>query len=239
MGADNCMYCFAVGMGCKDIIDSNSCDGELNCFADGCLNARKIIFSHFMRNCSEVSYSMFCFNSQNLFGCTGLNRKQYCIFNKQYTKEEYEKLVARIAQHMQKTGEWGKYFPATLSAFGYNETFAYDMEPISKDEAINRGFKWADYKQEVGVGEGDYVVCEVTGRPFRLIKQEIEFYKKQGIPLPRVHPDVRIERRYRVRNPNKFWRRACGKCGKNVVTTYDPKRPGVVYCEKCFLEEVY
>jgi hypothetical protein len=32
--------------------------------------------------------------------------KQYCILNKQYTKEEYEELVPKIIEHMKKTGEW-------------------------------------------------------------------------------------------------------------------------------------
>ena len=50
---------------------------------------------------------MFCCqNVANLFGCVGLKNKQYCILNKQYTKEEYETLVVRIIQQMQQTGEW-------------------------------------------------------------------------------------------------------------------------------------
>jgi len=31
---------------------------------------------------------------------------KYCILNKQYSKEEYEELVPKIIEHMQKTGEW-------------------------------------------------------------------------------------------------------------------------------------
>ncbi len=246
MGAENCRNNFIIGANCKDIIDCNSCGGELNCSADGVLNSQRILFSHFIRNCSEILYSMFCYNSQNLFGCTGLVRKQYCIFNKQYTKEEYEELVPRIIEHMIRVGEWGKYFPKKLSAFGYNESFAYDMDPLSKEEALKRGFNWSDYRQEAeigdfggGGGEANYIVCEVTGKPFKLIKQEVEFYKRQGIPFPKRHPDVRIERRYRIRNPNKFWERKCMKCGEDIVTTYDPKRPEIVYCEKCYLAELY
>lgn len=239
MGAENCRHSFVVGRQCKDIIDCNNADGELNCFTDGAMGSQRILFSHFIRNCSEVFYSMFCFNSQNLFGCTGLVRKQYCIFNKQYTKEEYEAIVPKIIEHMEKSREWGKYFPLKMSAFGYNETFAYDMWPLDKELALELGFKWSDYKQDVEVGEGDYVICEVTGRPFKLIKQEIEFYKKHGIPFPKVHPDVRIERRYRIRNPNEFWERNCANCGGKIVTTYDPKRPEIVYCEECYLKEVY
>jgi len=239
MGAENCRYSFFIGGQCKDIIDSSNCNGELNCFSDGVMNSRKILFSHFVRNCSEISYSMLCYNSQNLFGCTGLNRKQYCVFNKQYSKKEYEVLVSEIVEHMRKRGEWGKYFPVSMSAFGYNETFAYDMDPISKEEALKRGYKWSDYRQDSEVSGENCVVCEVTGRPFRLIKQEIDFYRKHGIPYPKKHPDVRIEQRYRIRNPNKFWIRSCGKCGDEIITTYDPKRPEVIHCEKCFLQSVY
>lgn len=239
MGAENCRHSFVIGRQCRDIIDSNNTDGELNCFADGAMASQKILFSHFIRNCSEIFYSIFCYNCQNLFGCTGLSRKQYCIFNEQYSKEEYENLVPKIIEHMQKTKEWGKYFPLEMSAFGYNETFAYDMNPLSKEEALKMGFKWSDYAQDTEIGGGDYILCEVTGKPFKLIKQEIEFYKKQGIPLPKKHPNVRIEQRYRVRNPNEFWERNCAKCGVKIVTTYDPKRPEIIYCEKCYLENVY
>lgn len=238
MGAENSRHCFVIGRGCKDVIDSNNTDGELNCFADGVMNSQRVLFTHFARNCSEIYYSMLCYNSQNLFGCTGLNRKQYCIFNKQYSKEDYEALVPKIVEHMVKNVEWGRYFPPELSAFGYNESFAYDMNPLTKEEALSFGYKWSDYRQDTEAS-GDCVICEVTGRPFKLIKQELDFYKKQGIPLPKVHPDVRIERRYRVRNPNKFWTRACAKCGKEIVTTYDPSKPEIVYCEECFLGEVY
>ena len=34
------------------------------------------------------------------FGCVGFKHKQYCILNKQYTKEEYEKLVQKIIKQM-------------------------------------------------------------------------------------------------------------------------------------------
>lgn len=259
MGGENCRHSFAVGRNCKDMIDCSSADGELNCFSDGMLNSQRILFSHFIRNCSEVFYSMYCYNSQNLFGCTGLVRKQYCILNKQYSKEEYEELVPKIIEHMKKlrvhgtsaqesgfagseayNQEWGKYFPLKMSAFGYNETFAYDMNPLSEEEALKLGFKWSDYQQELEVSQGEHVItCEVTGRNFKLIKQEIEFYEKHGIPLPKRHPNVRIEQRYRIRNPNEFWKRNCAKCNAEIVTTYDPKKPEIVYCEKCYLAEVY
>lgn len=49
---------------------------------------------------SNLYYSIECHNNNNIFGCSGLRNKEYCIFNKQYTKEEYEQLAARIIEHM-------------------------------------------------------------------------------------------------------------------------------------------
>jgi hypothetical protein len=43
------------------------------------------------------------------------------------------------------------------------------------------------------------LVCEVSGRPYRIIKQELEFYRKHNLPLPRRHPDVRHEERMKLR----------------------------------------
>jgi len=35
------------------------------------------------------------------------------------------------------------------------------------------------------------IECEVTNKPFRIIKQELEFYRKFNLPIPRKHPDIR------------------------------------------------
>ena len=40
---------------------------------------------------SNIEYSIYCTEAHNLFGCVGVRSKQYCILNKQYTKEEYKK----------------------------------------------------------------------------------------------------------------------------------------------------
>lgn len=48
----------------------------------------------------DVRYSMNCHSCDNCFGCIGLRHKSYCIFNKQYTKEDYELTVANVITHM-------------------------------------------------------------------------------------------------------------------------------------------
>src|SRR3989344_5161493 len=50
--------------------------------------------------CHNMLYCDSCRASSDCFGCFGiLSKKQYCILNKQYTKEEYEKLVPKIIAH--------------------------------------------------------------------------------------------------------------------------------------------
>jgi hypothetical protein len=98
-----------------------------------------------------------------------------------------------------------------MSPFAYNETMANDYYPLSKDEALVRGLKWIDKKIEINIPDGITIMeaskietlksdsdimkvaikCEVSGKLFRIIKSELEFYRKYGLPLPRKHPDVR------------------------------------------------
>ena len=86
-----------------------------------------------------------CHHCQDCFGCVGLKNKSYCIFNKQYSKQEYNELVPKIIEHMKKplpnpllggegTSERGEFFPAKYSPYAYNETNAYDYFPLSRKE---------------------------------------------------------------------------------------------------------
>ncbi|PIR48602.1 hypothetical protein COU80_02730 [Candidatus Peregrinibacteria bacterium CG10_big_fil_rev_8_21_14_0_10_55_24] len=193
------------------------------------------------------------------FGCIGLKRKQHCILNKQYTKEEYEALVPKIIEHMQQTKEWGEFFPVEFSPLAYNETVAQEYFPLTKEEVLQRGWKWRDQKDEISKVEKVIpaaklpdsiedipddilnwaIECEATKRPFRIVKQELDFYRKMRLPIPHFHPDERHRRRMALRNPRRLWKRPCGKCGKEMETTYGRERTETVYCEACYLKEVY
>jgi hypothetical protein len=114
-------------------------------------NAQRMFMSAMVWTCSNIYYSLFCHQSNDCFGCIGLRNKQYCIFNKQYTKEEYEALVPKIVEQMsampyrdQKgvTYGYGEFFPSELSPFAYNETPAQDYYPLSESAAAEKGFLW-------------------------------------------------------------------------------------------------
>ena len=73
----------------------------------------------YTNNCRYSSYMDSCEGCQYCFGCVGLRKKQYCVLNKQYTKEEYESLVEKIKGNMKERGEWGNFFPLSSAYCGY------------------------------------------------------------------------------------------------------------------------
>jgi hypothetical protein len=212
-------------------------------------------FSFFVIDSSGIEYSDFILNSQNLFGCVGLRNKQYCIFNKQYSKLDFENLRAEIVRHMKKTGEWEQFLPPHLSCFGYNETTAYDYFPMSREEALAQGFQWKDTEEKLSgtatFSVSDFIgdvpdsifqgvlACEACRRNFKIVAQELDFYRQLQLPIPRRCPDCRHALRSSLRNPRQLWDRSCAKCSVAIQSSYAPERPEVVYCEKCYLEAIY
>ncbi|MDP4008469.1 MAG: hypothetical protein Q8P68_04740 [Candidatus Peregrinibacteria bacterium] len=227
---------------------------------------QNLLFSSFVLSSShDIMYSEFCTNnSKYLFGCTGLKKQKYCILNKQYTKEEYESLVPKIIEHMKSTPypyngqahasacvEFGEFFPSSLSPFGYNETQAFEQFPLTEEDALNRGFKWRakdpkNYLPQnytLPVSSNDIcekiLACEVTGKNYKIIPQELKFYKEMDLPIPRKCPEQRHLDRLQLQNPRHLWNRSCDKCSSPIQTTYAPDRPEKIYCEKCYLKLVY
>ncbi len=88
-------------------------------------------------------YSAWMFNAcSHCFGCAGLNKKSYCILNRQYTKEEYFDLVPRIIEHMKSTGEWGNFFPPSMAPHYYEYTLGSDwFEPLPPAQLAQRGYR--------------------------------------------------------------------------------------------------
>ncbi len=95
---------------------------------------------------------------------------------------------------------------------------------------------------------------------FKLILQELQFYKRMNIPL--LHPchNCRHHERLEQRNIFKLWHRKCqgagassenkiyrnnsshfhgaAHCPNEFETTYSPEKSDIVYCEQCYNAEV-
>ena len=83
------------------------------------------------------------------------------------------------------------------------------------------------------------IKCEVTWKPFRIVREELEFYRKHNLPIPRKHHNIRHLERMKSRNPRKLYDRKCDKCWIDIKTTYNQDRPEIVYCEKCYEKKFY
>jgi len=247
----------------------------------------------------EITYSQCCRNgANNLFGCVGMRKKQYCVLNKQYSKEDYESLVSGAIEHMRsmpytdakgRTYKYGEFFPTEISLFSYNETMAHDFLPLTKEKAGELGYGWKAGKEkhyEITTSAEslpnhirdvkDDITQEILGclhkgtcehrctKAFRITPNELVFYRKMNLALPRLCPNCRHYERFRSRNPLKLWKRRCmceGKqrvkgqspnthenisehfhglnvCPNEFETSYAPERPEVVYCEACYNAEV-
>ena len=65
--------------------------------------------------------------------------------------------------------------------------------------------------------------CTVTGKPFKIIKQELAYYIENHIPLPDICPDERYKERSLLRNLRTLYKRQCAKTGETVMSTFPPQ----------------
>jgi len=250
----NCYWCFDI-MGSEDCryvwdamtntsYDCFNCGGdEGQGFCNYLYNSLAGYYSTNLKCCnkcaksSDLSYCDYCTSCDSCFGCVGLHHKNYCILNKQYTKEQYQELLPRIIEHMEHTGEWCEFFPRDFSACGYNDSMAQYYFPLTKEQALAKGFNWSDY-QKPALDDPSAIKCQKDGKLFRIIPKEKEFYEKHGLPMPTLCPDCRNHQRRQKQNPRQICSRKCDSCGLSIFSTCKPNRPEKIYCETCYLKSL-
>ena len=184
-----------------------------------------------------------------------------------------------------RTYRYGEYFPQEISPFAYNETVVQEYFPLTKEGVKTHEFSWKDAeernyqitKHPIDLADcideatddilKDIIGCEHKGDcnekctvAFRIIPQELQFYKRMNLPIPRLCPNCRHYERLKHRNPLRLWHRKCtcaGEKSENGVyantikhfhglehcpnefeTSYAPERQEIVYCEQCYQAEV-
>ena len=228
----------------------------LECVAVGAGSSR-IIGGWWVESSHDVEYSFATRSSAYCFGCDTVKGAEYVILNKKYSPEEYKKIREHIVNELKQKELYGGFFPAELGFFGYNEGVGQDNVPLSRDEALRLGFRWQD---DIPVTKGQETIqsenipdhikdvqdsilneilrCIACGRNYRLIRAEIEIYRRMLIPVPRECFNCRHEARIRRRGPITLFNRTCAKCGMAIKTNFAPNRPEIVYCETCYQAEV-
>jgi len=217
-----------------------------------------IIGTYGAENSQDILYGFYIRNCKDCIGCDALHHAEYSILNKQYSKEEYERLKAKIIAELTEQNLYGLMIPEELAPFAYNETIAQDNFPLTKEEVLSKGLRWEDDVQKTEGKETlrpeqipdnikdvwqeitkEVLRCTKCNRNYRITEQELQFYQKMNIPIPRMCFYCRHRERIVRRGPYKFWNRNCAKCDKGITTNYAPECPEIVYCEKCFQQEVY
>ena len=248
----------------------------------------------------NLEYALYCSNSSNLFGCAGVKKREYCILNKQYSKEEYFALRERVIEHMNTMPyvdanglryPYGEFFPAEFSPYPYNHTLAQENFPLSEHAAAEQHLiwkkpegkkheatlRWQDVPDSIEDATDDLLGQTIRCRSwdedseeailhnctgvFRIIPQELEFYKRFGLPIPRRCYNSRHFERIKQRLPAKLYTRECqcrgdvsldggyknialhqahessSSCTNTFESPYDKALPDIVYCEGCFQAE--
>jgi len=254
-GLEDCKYMYDVFKG-KDCMDHNRTgETELCYFNGGGGYYKNVLFSGTSVNLHDALYCFACMYSGYLFGSDGAKHNKYLILNKQYSKDEYEKQVSKIIEHMKETGEWGQFLSADISTFAYNETLAQEFFPTTKEECVKKGFRWKEpdkkeyqpqtYQVPEDIKEvptsiiDEVLACKVTSKNFKITPQELKLYLQENLPIPDRCPDQRYLDRLALKNPRKLYNRKCDKCSTEIQTTYSPDRTEKVYCEECYLKEIY
>jgi hypothetical protein len=254
---------------------------ELNYEMHGAARNYNARFSHLCYDNMNMDYCDTCQNSQNLFGCVSIKNGEYHIFNRKYLKAEYQALKEKIIEHMKKTGEYGEFFPPSIAPVYYNETQGNLYVPMTKEDVLAKGWHWEENilgtfgKETVTSAKipdkiedvpdsflGEIFACTECSKNYNIIKNELLFYHKESIPLPRKCPNCRYKRRFDLRPARRLWHRSCmcaleehghgAKCPNEFETPYPPERADgssvragaperteKIYCEQCYNKEVY
>ncbi|OGI46153.1 hypothetical protein A2121_02520 [Candidatus Nomurabacteria bacterium GWB1_40_6] len=223
-------------MGAHDLSYCDSCPGASDCF--GCIGLKK------------GEYSI-------------LNKK----YTKEEYEALLPKIIKHMEDmpYIDEKGvvyKYGENFPIELSPFAYNETAALDFFSFSKTEVEKLGYRWKEKEKknyEITVKGGDLpeTIGEVNDEilneiiecaekdkiysvgAYKITQNELSFYRRMDLPLPRVCFDVRHTRRLAKRPLPVLHNRTCKKCSIEVETIYTEAFAPIVYCEKCYQQEVY
>ena len=160
-----------------------------------------------------------------------------------------------------------EHFPLTENAILFSQSPGVSRHPLSQG-GKEQGWKWK-WEEETSSYHGPYysilpiheydekivgyetaqkniedilwgiLKCEVTWKPFKIIKQELAFHIENNIQLPKKHPDQRHKERLSQRNPRKIYERNCADCHKKITTTFIPERKERIVCEDCYRQLVY
>ena len=268
-GAEDCRYCqFITVRPAKDCMDYSCWGNGAELIYESANVGVKVSNSKFCCYCwpdvLNSEYCLFGIASKNNFGCVNLKRKSYSILNKQYSKDEYEKLKIEVIKDMTKNPyvdengvvwRYGEFFGTGFCKFAYNNSNAMKFFPKTKEEALGMGYAWNDEiekQPEATKVAGDLpetisevdesilrevIACRDCERKYKIAPIEFDLLRKMNMPLPTQCLKCREQEIFSRINMPGLYDRKCMKCNTGIRTPYAPNRSEIVYCEKCYQAE--
>lgn len=260
--AQDCMDYFEWGNNSELIYESTNCginSSRLYFCAQCWMSAHDL---YYCDSCPSSSYCFGCIGLKK--GEYAILNKRY---SKEEYEELLPKVIEHMKKmpYIDDRGieyRFGENFPSSFFDFAYNETIASDFFPLTKEQAQDKGYLWKErekrnYTTTINGAElpetidkvDDSVLSEIiecaekdsqnSVGAYRITPGELVFYRRMDLPLPRVCFDVRHMRRVAKRPPFDLIKRKCNKCGLEVDTVYTEEYAPILYCEKCYQQEVY
>jgi len=275
---------YAVGVNLEtsyDVMDAGS-NTQDAAFCGNVWDSYSLRYCYFLRNCSNCFGCVGLRNKQYHILNKPYTKEEYMALIPTIIAHMNE---VPYSDAKGRAYRYGEFFPMEFSPFAYNEAAVQEHFPLTKKEVEAAGYAWRDreerdYKITLATEDipddiraihdsvtDDVIACAHAGHcndqcavAFKIIPQELQLYKKIGVPLPVLCPNCRHYERLKQRNPMKLYRRSCqcsgaksengiyqnttehihgaGKCGNEFETSYSPDRKEIVYCESCYNAEV-
>ena len=155
---------------------------------------------------------------------------------------------------MKETGEWGEFFPIKYSPHAYNESLAQEFFPIDQQIAEKQNWPWKELEQKELEVDTDYkiperigdvtdeilskrLICSNSQKAYKINSQELAFYKKMNLPIPKNCFESRHLKRLARCNPRQLFSRQCHKTSQKITTSVEPDRNIRVYGREAYLAE--
>jgi hypothetical protein len=239
-------------------------------FSAGSNNCREIWYSDWVFNSSRT---FGCISLKNKQHC--ILNKQYAKEEYEALVSKIKRHMSEMP-YVDKKGRvysFGEFFPPEFSAYAYNEAFAFPWYPRTKEEVLAEGWQWREPQKrqyqttvlpkdlpdhvrdaEDSITE-EVIGCEHEGAcnqqcttAFRITPNELDFYRRMNVALPRLCPNCRNAERLKWRNNFTLWHRNCmcdkrghfhadKSCPNEFETTFSPEKPEIVYCSDCYRSE--
>ncbi|MEK7665597.1 MAG: hypothetical protein AAB337_01815 [Patescibacteria group bacterium] len=237
-------------------IDSSDCYMSV-----ACPNSSKSNFSYRSFRLDNCEFCVMSSDLRDCFGCVGLKKKRFCIFNKQYTEEEYWRIVDEIKSAMLERGEYGTYLPTALSTTFVPESGAVVYTGASPEELAMFGGNLFGAEDDGATGAdridpskarkredipdaiddltdewvGVPIYDEVSKRTFTFLRPEVEHYRRLRVAPPNIHFIRRLHEVSHAGQVAAFEPASCTKCQQAVTIAKNIRYPHRrIYCRACY-----